>query len=157
MAIRNIRTEEDPVLRKVSRKVENFDEKLFLILDDMKDTLIKSQGIGLAAVQVGILRRIVLVNFDGRIIELINPEIIEREGRQIEAEACLSVPHKAGKTLRPKTVTVKAQNRNGQWCIYKGTDLHARCFCHELDHLDGKLYTDNLAPGESVYFTRDYD
>lgn len=157
MAIRNIRTEEDPVLRKVSRKVENFDEKLFLILDDMKDTLIKSQGIGLAAVQVGILRRIVLVNFDGRIIELINPEIIEREGQQIEAEACLSVPHKAGKTLRPKTVTVKAQNRNGQWCIYKGTDLHARCFCHELDHLDGKLYIDNLAPGESVYFTRDYD
>ncbi len=157
MAIRNIRTEEDPVLRKVSRKVENFDEKLFLILDDMKDTLIKSQGIGLAAVQVGILRRIVLVNFDGRIIELINPEIIEREGQQIEAEACLSVPHKAGKTLRPRTVTVKAQNRNGQWCIYKGTDLHARCFCHELDHLDGKLYIDNLAPGESVYFTRDYD
>lgn len=157
MAIRNIRTEEDPVLRKVSRKVENFDEKLFLILDDMKDTLIKSQGIGLAAVQVGILRRIVLVNFDGRIIELINPEIIEREGQQIEAEACLSVPHKAGKTLRPKSVTVKAQNRNGQWCIYKGTDLHARCFCHELDHLDGKLYIDNLAPGESVYFTRDYD
>ena len=157
MAIRNIRTEEDPVLRKVSRKVENFDDKLFLILDDMKDTLIKSQGIGLAAVQVGILRRIVLVNFDGRIIELINPEITEREGQQIEPEACLSVPHKAGKTLRPKTVTVKAQNRNGQWCIYKGTDLHARCFCLELDHLDGKLYLDNLAPGESVYFTRDYD
>lgn len=157
MAIRNIRTEEDPILRKVSRKVDNFDEKLFLILDDMKDTLIKSQGIGLAAVQVGILRRIVLVNFDGRIIELINPEIIEKEGQQIEAEACLSVPHKAGKTLRPKTVTVKAQNRNGQWCIYKGEDLHARCFCHELDHLDGKLYIDNLAPGESVYFTRDYD
>ena len=157
MAIRNIRTEEDPVLRKVSRKVENFDDKLFVILEDMKDTLIKSQGIGLAAVQVGILRRIVLVNFDGRIIELINPEIIEREGQQIEAEACLSVPHKAGKTLRPKTVTVKAQNRNGQWCIYKGTDLHARCFCHELDHLDGKLYLDNLAPGESVFFTKEYD
>ena len=157
MAIRNIRTEEDPVLRKVSRKVENFDDKLFLILDDMKDTLIKSQGIGLAAVQVGILRRIVLVNFDGRIIELINPEITEREGQQIEPEACLSVPHKAGKTLRPKTVTIKAQNREGKWCIYKGTDLLARCFCHELDHLDGKLYTDNLAPGESVYFTRDYD
>lgn len=157
MAIRNIRTEEDPVLRKVSRKVENFDDKLFLILDDMKDTLIKSQGIGLAAVQVGILRRIVLVNFDDRIIELINPEIIETEGQQIEAEACLSVPHKAGKTLRPKTVSVKAQDRNGQWHIYKGTDLHARCFCHELDHLDGKLYIDSLAPGESVFFTNDYD
>lgn len=157
MAIRNIRTEEDPVLRKVSRKVENFDDKLFLILDDMKDTLIKSQGIGLAAVQIGILRRIVLVNFDDRIIELINPEIIETEGQQIEAEACLSVPHKAGKTLRPKTVSVKAQDRNGQWHIYKGTDLHARCFCHELDHLDGKLYIDSLAPGEFVFFTNDYD
>lgn len=142
MAIRNIRTEEDPVLRKVCRKVENFDDRLFLILEDMRDTLIKSGGIGLAANQIGILRRIVLVNFDDKIIELINPEIIETEGQQIEAEACLSVPKKAGKTLRPKTVTVRAQNRNGNWCIYKGTDLKARCFCHELDHLDGVLYID---------------
>ena len=157
MAIRNIRTEEDPVLRKISRKVENFDDRLFLILDDMRDTLIKSQGIGLAAVQIGILRRIVLVNMNDRIVELINPEIIETEGKQIEAEACLSVPHKAGKTLRPKTVTIKAQNRDGKWCIYKGSDLLARCFCHELDHLDGKLYIDSLAPGEKVFFTNDYD
>lgn len=155
MAIRNIRKEDDPVLRKVSRKVENFDDRLFLILDDMKDTLIKSEGIGLAAVQIGILRRIVLVNFNGRIIELINPEITEREGEQIFAEACLSLPGKAGKTLRPKTVTVKAQNRDGKWCFYKGTDLEARCFCHELDHLDGKLYIDSLAPGETVFFTQD--
>ncbi len=157
MAIRNIRTDDDPVLRKISKKVENFDEKLFRILDDMKDTLIKSQGIGLAAVQVGILKRIVLVNFDDRIIELINPEIIKSEGEQRETEACLSLPHKAGKTLRPKTVTVRAQNRNGNWCIYKGSDLKARCFCHELDHLDGKLYIDSLAPGETVFFTNDYD
>ena len=157
MAIRSIRTEEDPVLRKISRKVENFDDRLFLILDDMRDTLIKSQGIGLAAVQIGILRRIVLVNMNDRIVELINPEIIETEGKQIEAEACLSVPHKAGKTLRPKTVTIKAQNRDGKWCIYKGSDLLARCFCHELDHLDGKLYIDSLAPGEKVFFTNDYD
>ncbi len=157
MAIRNIRTEGDPVLRKTCRKVENFDERLFLILEDMRDTLIKSGGIGLAANQIGILRRIVLVSFDDKIIELINPEIIEREGEQIEAEACLSVPKKAGKTLRPKTVTVRAQNRNGNWCIYKGSDLKARCFCHELDHLDGKLYLDNLAPGEKPFFTNDYD
>ena len=157
MAIRSIRTEEDPVLRKISRKVEKFDDRLFLILDDMRDTLIKSQGIGLAAVQIGILRRIVLVNMNDRIVELINPEIIETEGKQIEAEACLSVPHKAGKTLRPKTVTIKAQNRDGKWCIYKGSDLLARCFCHELDHLDGKLYIDSLAPGEKVFFTNDYD
>ena len=157
MAIRQIRTDDDPVLRKISKKVENFDDKLFLILDDMKDTLIKSQGIGLAAVQIGILKRIVLVNFDDRIIELINPEIIEKDGEQIEPEACLSLPHKAGKTLRPMTVTVRAQNRNGNWCIYKGTELKARCFCHELDHLDGKLYIDSLAPGEKVYLTNDYD
>ena len=157
MAIRNIRTEGDPVLRKTCRKVESFDDRLFLILEDMRDTLIKSGGVGLAANQIGILRRIVLVNFDDKIIELINPEIIETEGQQIEAEACLSVPKKAGKTLRPKTVTVRAQNRNGNWCIYKGTDLKARCFCHELDHLDGKLYLDNLAPGEKPFFTNDYE
>lgn len=157
MAIRNIRTDDDPILRKISRKVENFDDRLNVILEDMKDTLIKSQGIGLAAVQIGILRRIVLVNFNNRIIELINPEIIEKEGEQIEPEGCLSLPHKAGKTLRPKSVTVRAQNREGKWCIYKGVDLEARCFCHELDHLDGKLYIDSLAPGEKVYFTRDYD
>lgn len=157
MAIRNIRTEGDPVLRKTCRKVESFDDRLFLILEDMRDTLIKSGGIGLAANQIGILRRIVLVNFEDKIIELINPEIIETEGQQIEAEACLSVPKKAGKTLRPKTVTVRAQNRNGNWCIYKGTDLKARCFCHELDHLDGKLYLDNLAPGEKPFFTNDYE
>lgn len=157
MAIRNIRTEGDPVLRKVSRKVENFDERLFMILDDMRDTLIKSEGVGLAAVQIGILRRIVVVVFNNKFIELINPEIIETEGEQRENEACLSLPHKAGKTIRPKTVTVKAQNRDGKWCIYKGTDLEARCFCHELDHLDGKLYIDSLAPGEKVFFTNDYD
>lgn len=155
MAIRMIRKDDDPVLRKVSRKVDNFDDRLYMILDDMKDTLIKSEGIGLAAVQIGILRRIVLVSFNGRIIELINPEIIEREGEQIAAEGCLSLPGKAGKTLRPKTVTVKAQNRDGNWCIYKGSDLEARCFCHELDHLDGKLYIDSLAPGEKVYFTQE--
>ena len=157
MAIRNIRTEDDPVLRKVSKKVENFDERLFLILDDMKDTLIKSQGIGLAAVQIGILRRVVVINFGDGFIELINPEIIESSGEQREDEACLSLPHKAGKTLRPMTVKVRAQNRDGKWCLYSGKELHARCFCHELDHLDGKLYIDSLAPGEKVYSTRDYD
>ncbi len=155
MAIRMIRKNDDPVLRKISRKVENFDDRLYMILDDMKDTLIKSEGIGLAAVQIGILRRIVLVNFNGRIIELINPEIVEREGEQIATEGCLSLPGKAGKTLRPMTVTVKAQNRDGKWCIYKGSELEARCFCHELDHLDGKLYIDSLAPGEKVYLTQD--
>ena len=155
MAIRKIRVDEDPILRKVSRKVENFDDRLFQLLDDMHDTLKQKDGIGLAAVQIGVLRRVVVIEYEGTVMELINPEITEREGEQCENEACLSLPPKAGKTVRPKTVKVRAQNRNGNWCLYKGTDLLARCFCHEIDHLDGKLYTDRLAPGENVFFTED--
>lgn len=155
MAIRKIRTDDDPILRKTSRKVENFDDRLFMLLDDMKDTLAKAQGIGLAAVQIGVLRRIVIVNFNGKLIELINPEICESEGEQRADEACLSLPHKAGKTIRPMKVKVRAQNRSGNWCLYQGEQLEARCFCHELDHLDGKLYTDRLAPGEKVFYTDD--
>lgn len=157
MAIRNIRIEGDPILRKVSRPVEVFDGRLNMILDDMRDTLIKSEGVGLAGVQIGILRRIVLINFDGKITELINPEITESSGEQFEVEACLSVPNKAGRTKRPMNVTVRAQNRNGNWCLYKGTGLKARCFCHEIDHLNGKLYSDALAPGEHIFFTHDFD
>ncbi len=156
MAIRKIRVDDDPILRKVSRPVEKFDDRLFLLLDDMRDTLLKSEGIGLAAVQIGVLRRVIVIHFDDTFIELINPEITESEGTQSENEACLSLPHKAGKTVRPKTVKVRAQNRDGNWCLYKGVDLEARCFCHEIDHLDGKLYTDRLAPGEKVFFTEDY-
>ena len=155
MAIRKIRVEDDPILRKKSRPVENFDEKLFTLLDDMKETLLKADGIGLAAVQVGMLKRVVIINYDGRYLELINPEITKAEGEQQADEACLSLPHKAGKTCRPQTVTVKAQNREGKWCLYSGSDLMARCFCHELDHLDGILYTDRLAPGEKVFLTED--
>ena len=155
MAIRKIRVDEDPILHKVSRKVEVFDDRLFQLLDDMHDTLKQKDGIGLAAVQIGVLRRVVVVEYEGNSMELINPEIIEREGEQCENEACLSLPHRAGKTVRPKSVKVRAQNRNGNWCLYKGTDLLARCFCHEIDHLDGKLYTDRLVPGEKVFFTED--
>ena len=155
MAIRKIRVDEDPILRKVSRKVEVFDDRLFQLLDDMHDTLKQKDGIGLAAVQIGVLRRVVVVEYEGNSMELINPEIIEREGEQCENEACLSLPHRAGKTVRPKSVKVRAQNRNGNWCLYTGTDLLARCFCHEIDHLDGKLYTDRLVPGEKVFFTED--
>ncbi len=151
MAIRKIRFEDDPILRKVSRPVDKFDERLFVLLDDMKDTLIKADGLGLAAVQVGALRRVVIVRLNDKLVELINPEIVEQSGTQSEDEACLSLPHKIGKTVRPLQVTVRAQNRDGNWCLYKGTGLEARCFCHELDHLDGKLYTDRLAPGEKVY------
>ena len=145
MAIRNIVKLGDPILSKKSRPVENFDQKLFTILDDMKDTLYKAQGAGLAAVQVGILRRIVVIDCGDGYIELINPEIVEKsEEVQHETEGCLSLPGKYGVTERPKTVVVKAQNREGRWCLYKGTDLKARCFCHELDHLDGVLYTSHL-------------
>ncbi len=145
MAIRNIVKLGDPILSKKSRKVENFDERLFTILDDMKDTLYKAQGAGLAAVQVGVLKRIVVMDCGDGYLELINPEITEKsEEKQYETEGCLSLPGKYGVTERPKTVIVKAQNREGKWCVYKGTDLKARCFCHEIDHLDGILYTSHL-------------
>ena len=143
MAIRNIVTSEDPVLRKKSRPVVNFDEKLWTLLDDMKETLKKADGAGLAAVQVGILRRAVIVDVgDGKPLELINPEIVETSGEQEGQEGCLSLPGKWGVVRRPEFVRVRAQNRKGQWCMYKGEGLKARCFCHEIDHLDGIVFTD---------------
>lgn len=145
MAIRNIVKLGDPILAKKSRPVEKFDDRLFSILDDMKDTLYKAQGAGLAAVQVGLLKRIVVMDCGDGYLELINPEIVERsEEVQHETEGCLSLPGKYGVTERPKTVIVKAQNREGKWCMYKGSDLKARCFCHEIDHLNGILYTSHL-------------
>ena len=150
MAIRNIRTDDDPILRKKSRIVETFDDKLWQLLDDMKDTMYQAEGVGLAAVQVGILKRVVLVDVGDGLLELINPEIIEVEGEQFGAEGCLSLPGKSGYTIRPMTVKVKAQNRNGNWCVYKGTELKARAFCHEIDHLDGVLYIDKLASKDEI-------
>ena len=153
MALRKIVTKEDPILRKRCRKVEVFDKRLWDLLDDMKETLYKAEGAGLAAPQVGMLKRVVVIDVGDGYIELVNPEITERsEEIQEEAEGCLSVPGEFGITRRPKWVIVKAQHRDGKWVIYKGEDLKARCFCHELDHLDGILYTDNavrmLAPDE---------
>lgn len=156
MAIRKIRVDDDPILRKKSRPVEVFDNRLFELLDDMKDTLQKAEGIGLAAVQVGVLKRVVVINFGDGFIELINPEILDSKGTQSAEEACLSLPGKAGKTVRPMSVKVRAQNRNGSWVLYEGSELKARCFCHEIDHLDGKLYVDTLAPGEKVHFSDNY-
>ncbi len=144
MAILKIINKKDPILRKTSRPVEEITPRIIRLLDDMKDTLHKAEGAGLAAVQVGVLRRIVLVEVDGELLELINPEIIYRsEERQQEIEGCLSIPGEWGITDRPKTVTVRAQNRNGEWYEVTGSDLKARAFCHELDHLDGILYTDH--------------
>lgn len=145
MAIRNIVKIGDPVLRKKSRKVENFDQKLWTLLDDMKDTLDVANGVGLAAVQVGVLRRVVIVDIDdGKgLMELINPEIVEvSEETEKSEEGCLSLPGQWGVVERPTTVVVKAQNREGKWCMYKGEGLRARCFCHELDHLEGHVFTD---------------
>ena len=146
MAIRNIVKIGDPILRKTSRTVLNFDEKLHLLLEDMKDTLHEAQGVGLAAPQVGILRRICVVELDEDegVIELINPVIVEEKGEQHEVEGCLSIPDESGITVRPMYVKVRAQNRNGETVFYEGEGLKARAFCHEIDHLNGILYKDRL-------------
>ena len=145
MALRKIVTKEDPILRRISRKVEKFDKRLWDLLDDMKETLADADGAGLAAVQVGVLRRVVIVDVGDGLLELINHEITDKsEEFQEEAEGCLSIPGEYGITRRPQWVIVKAQNREGKWVLYKGEGLKARCFCHELDHLDGILYTDNV-------------
>lgn len=144
MAILKIVKEKDPVLRKTSRPVEAITPRILTLLDDMKDTLHKANGCGLAAVQVGVLRRIVLVEAEeGKLYEMINPEIIASDGEQEELEGCLSVPNVWGITHRPKTVTVRYTDRNGKVCEATGEDLTARAFCHELDHLDGTLFTDH--------------
>ena len=150
MAIRNIRTEEDPILRKKSRVVENFDDRLFDLLDDMAETMYAADGVGLAAVQVGVLRRVVVIDIGEGLMELINPEIIEVDGIQCDVEGCLSLPGKQAYTMRPMTVKVKAQNREGNWCMYKGSGLKAKAFCHEIDHLDGILYVDKIANQEEI-------
>ena len=145
MAIRNIVKDGDPILRKKSRPVEKFDARLWQLLDDMKETMYLANGVGLAAVQVGVLRRVVVMDCSADrsgYTELINPEIVSTEGEQREQEGCLSFPGEAAVTLRPAIVRVKAQDRNGNWCVYKGTELKARCFCHEIDHLDGIVFKD---------------
>ncbi len=143
MAIRNIVLEGDDVLRKRCRTVAAFDKKLALLLDDMKETLKKADGCGLAAPQVGILRRIVIIDVGDGPIELINPEIIRvSRKQQREVEGCLSLPDKWGYVRRPFKVTIKAQNRKGEFFVMEGAELFARCVCHELDHLEGKLFTD---------------
>ena len=141
MGIRKILTDKDPALHKVCRNVEKFDWRLHKLLDDMKETLEEANGVGLAAPQVGILRRVVIVDTGEEILELINPTMVETSGEQTGAEGCLSVPGKYGLVTRPMFATVRAQDRNGEWYEVEGEELIARCFCHELDHLDGIVYT----------------
>ena len=142
MGLRKILTDKDPALHKVCKPVEKFDAKLHKLLDDMRDTLIDSQGVGLAAPQIGILRRVVLVDTGDEILELINPVLLETDGEQVGPEGCLSVPGKYGLVKRPYYAKVRAQDRNGDWYEAEGEELIGRCFCHELDHLDGIIYTE---------------
>ena len=147
MGLRKILTDKDPALHKVCKPVTNFDSKLFKLLDDMRDTLIDSHGVGLAAPQVGILRRVVLVDVgeeENEILELINPEIVETEGATVDVEGCLSVPGRRATVERPERTVVQAINRKGQLIEVEGTGLLARALCHELDHLDGILYVDKI-------------
>ncbi len=141
MGLRKILTDREPALHKVCKPVTSFDHKLHKLLNDMAETLEQANGVGLAAPQVGILRRVVIVDTGEEILELINPTLVETDGEQVGAEGCLSVPGKYGLVKRPYYAKVRAQDRYGDWFEAEAEELIARCFCHELDHLDGIVYT----------------
>ena len=147
MALRTIRIQGDPVLTKKCREITEMTPKIKELIDDMLDTMYEAMGVGLAAPQVGILKRIVVIDIGEGPIVLINPEILETSGEQTGDEGCLSVPGMAGQVTRPNYVKVKAMDEDMNEVIYEGTELLARAFCHEIDHLDGKMYTD-LVEGE---------
>ncbi|MBS4539735.1 peptide deformylase [Clostridium sp. D2Q-11] len=148
MAIRQLRFVGDPVLRKKSRKIENINDRLLTLLDDMVDTMYKEDGIGLAAPQIGILKRAVVIDIGEGPIKLINPEIIEQKGESIDVEGCLSIPDESGMVKRPERVKVKYMDINGEDIIIETDGLLARALCHEIDHLDGVLYIDKLEKEE---------
>lgn len=150
MAIRNIVKLGNPILRQKCKEVVDFDERLGILIDDMKETMIDSDGVGLAAPQVGIVKRVVVISRDGEVFyELVNPVITRRSGRQSNTEACLSVPGKHGVVERPMSITVEAQDRHGEKFVYRLKGFNAVIFCHEIDHLDGILYTDYVKGGLS--------
>ncbi len=144
MAIRNIRKLGDDILRKKCRAVDVIDQKIITLLDDMADTMREADGAGLAAPQVGVLKRVVVIDVGNGLIELINPEIVDVQGSITDVEGCLSVPSKWGTVKRPQKVTVKALNRNGEQITLTGEGMLAKAFCHELDHLDGVLFVDKV-------------
>ncbi len=157
MAIREILVQGDPVLNKVCHPVTKFDGRLADLLDDLRETLRRANGLGLAAPQIGILRRAVVVVTDletGEMLELVNPEIVAQSGEQDGLEGCLSVPGQWGYVKRPSWARVKAQDRHGNWFEAEGSDVTARCFCHELSHLDGHLYTELV---DRLYTTEELD
>lgn len=161
MSLRTILTQGDPALAKPCRPVEKFDQKLHELLDDMKETLVQANGVGLAAPQIGILRRVVIVMDDQEnMVELVNPQIIASDGKQTGLEGCLSVPGKYGMVTRPASATVRAQDRHGNFFEMSGEGIVARCFCHELEHLDGHLFvehTDRLYTVEELEAMEDED
>lgn len=148
MAIRTILQENEPLLRKKSREVQEIDAKILTLLDDMKETLAGAEGVGLAAPQVGILRRVILVDTGKEVLELINPKIVRQSGTQDSCEGCLSVPGVRGHVARPKKVTVQGYNRDGDLMEYEAQDFVATIFSHEIDHLDGILFTDKVTKYE---------
>ncbi len=155
MAIREILTDQDPALHKKCHPVTQFDQRLGDLLDDLKDTLADANGAGLAAPQVGILRRaVIVVDENEQMLELVNPEIVASEGEQDGLEGCLSLPGMWGYVLRPEKATVKAQDRHGKWFEVSGKGVVARCFCHEIEHLDGHVFTEHV---DHIYSTEELD
>lgn len=142
MAIRNIRKYGDDILRKKAKEVTVFDDKLKTLLNDMAETMKDAKGVGLAAPQIGILRKVVVIDVGEGLIELINPEIVFEEGEAVEVEGCLSIPGINGEVARPQKVKVKAMDRNGKIFEIEGEDFLARALCHEIDHLNGILFVD---------------
>lgn len=144
MAIRNIRKNSDEILRKVSKKVDNIDRRIITLLNDMAETMRDAEGVGLAAPQVGVLRRVVVIDIGEGLIELINPVIVYEKGEQLREEGCLSIPGKSGVVKRPAKVIVRALNRKGETIEITGEELLATALCHEIDHLNGILFTDKI-------------
>ncbi len=157
MGLRQIRQEGDPVLRKVSREVVEVNDRIRELIDDLTETMRDVQGVGLAAPQVGVLRRVVVVEVDGKLFELVNPVIVESSGEQNEVEACLSCPGKQGVVKRPAYVKLEALDRNGNKICCEGEGLLARAFCHETDHLDGTLFVDKAESLESLSDEDEYE
>lgn len=145
MALRNVRLDGDEILRKKSREVEKIDEKILTLLDDMAETMYEKNGVGLAAPQIGVLKRLVVIDVDDEnLYKMINPRIIKSSGEDIDEEGCLSVPERRGEVVRPSKVTVEYTDVNGELKVLEGEGLLARCICHELDHLDGILFIDKI-------------
>ncbi|ADK14324.1 MULTISPECIES: peptide deformylase [Clostridium] len=144
MALRTVRKYGDSILRKKSRKVEEINERIHVLLDDMEETLYEEDGVGLAAPQVGVLKRVIVIDVGEGILKLVNPEITYSEGKAVDIEGCLSIPGSEGEVERPKKVKVKALNEKGEEIVIEGEDLLARALCHEIDHLNGILFIDKI-------------